>query len=445
MTSRNGIDRGVLLVVFLLAGIGVVQVYSSSFIFAIDSRADGLYFFKRQLAFLPLSLALLFSIAYFPHRWLKKLGLVLWAIAAFAVAATLLAQFGIRAGGAARWLRLPGAFVFEPSELLKILLPVYLGWWAQARENFHDGHGTEAYNPSRGGGFGSKGSAAGGIRNYIRSSAYITNTKSGKSAAPQKKSSSFLQKLSGSAESSQNSESQSLAKFANWWRVMVLFIPFLIVYRQPDFGTIVIMSVVTLATLFAFGLRWRYIISTLVVALPAFFLMVMMVPYRRARVLAFLNPWADADHKGFQVIQSMLSFQAGGMSGVGLGEGQGKLFFLPEAHTDFTMAVLGEEIGFIGFMVILSLYGFLVLRGMQIAVQARSRFNQVLALGLSLTFAFSVFINCGVVMGLLPTKGLTLPFLSYGGSSLVCNCLLFGLLLNVERSERLNRPLMQRF
>ncbi|RYZ65207.1 MAG: FtsW/RodA/SpoVE family cell cycle protein, partial [Proteobacteria bacterium] len=145
---------------------------------------------------------------------------------------------------------------------------------------------------------------------------------------------------------------------------------------------------------------------------------------------------ADAEHKGFQVIQSMLSFQSGGLWGAGLGQGQGKLFFLPEAHTDFTMAVLGEEMGFIGFLVVVGLYGYLVFRGLQLAARAEDRFGKVLALGLSLTFGFSVFINMGVVMGLLPTKGLTLPFLSYGGSSLMMTCFLFGLLLNVERSER---------
>ncbi|MBV2167362.1 MAG: FtsW/RodA/SpoVE family cell cycle protein, partial [Bdellovibrio sp.] len=112
----------------------------------------------------------------------------------------------------------------------------------------------------------------------------------------------------------------------------------------------------------------------------------------------------------------------------------GKLFFLPEAHTDFTLAVFGEEMGFIGFLMILALYGFVVFRGIQIAVKAEDTFKKSLALGLSVTFALSVFINAGVVMGLLPTKGLTLPFLSYGGSSLVSLCFMFGLILNIENS-----------
>lgn len=120
--------------------------------------------------------------------------------------------------------------------------------------------------------------------------------------------------------------------------------------------------------------------------------------------------------------------------GAGIGQGQGKLFFLPEAHTDFTLAVFGEEMGFVGFLVILILYGFVVLRGVQIAVKAETAFKKAMVLGLTLSFALSVFINAGVVMGLLPTKGLTLPFLSYGGSSLVVLCFTFGLILNVENS-----------
>ncbi|MGZ3797280.1 MAG: FtsW/RodA/SpoVE family cell cycle protein, partial [Pseudobdellovibrionaceae bacterium] len=186
--------------------------------------------------------------------------------------------------------------------------------------------------------------------------------------------------------------------------------------------------------LFAFGLRWRYIIAFASAILPAVYFLIMAVPYRRARVLAFLDPWSNPASTGFQVIQSMLSFHSGGLTGAGIGQGQGKLFFLPEAHTDFTLAVFGEEMGFVGFLVILSLYGFVVMRGIQIAVKVEETFKKSMVLGFTLSFALSVFINAGVVMGLLPTKGLTLPFLSYGGSSLVVLCFTFGLILNVENS-----------
>lgn len=361
-TPLARLDRGLLLAILALIGIGLVQVYSSSFIFAIESRGDGLFFFKRQLFFAVVAVGVLFFMAMIPFRYIEKYGWLMWLAAAVGVALTMVPHFGIRAGGAARWLNLPGGLVFEPSELLKISLSLLLATYFSRRFDL------------------------------------------GKAEGPVK--------------------------------AALLCLPLLLVLKQPDFGSFAIVSAVFICVLFAFGLPWRVLIAAFSVAVPAFYFLVMNVAYRRARVLAFLDPWADADKKGFQVIQSMLSFQSGGLTGAGLGQGQGKLFFLPEAHTDFTMAVLGEEMGFLGFLIVVSLYGYVVFRGLQLAARSEDRFAKVLALGLSLTFAFSVFINMGVVMGLLPTKGLTLPFLSYGGSSLMMMGFLFGLLLNIERTER---------
>ena len=364
------LDRGLLLAILALIGIGLVQVYSSSFIFAIESRGDGLYFFKRQAFFAVVAVIVMLFTALMPFRYIEKYGWTMWIVAAVGVGLTMVPHFGIRAGGAARWLSIPGGLVFEPSELLKISLSLLLATYFSRRFDL------------------------------------------GKAEQP--------------------------------FKFLLLAVPLLIVLRQPDFGSFAICSAVFISILFAFGLPWKFVIGAFSVGIPAFYFLVMNVAYRRARVLAFLDPWADADKKGFQVIQSMLSFQSGGLTGAGLGQGQGKLFFLPEAHTDFTMAVLGEEMGFIGFLIVVSLYGYLVFRGLQLAARSEDRFGKVLALGLSLTFAFSVFINMGVVMGLLPTKGLTLPFLSYGGSSLMMMGFLFGLMLNVERTERAGIPVGKR-
>ena len=155
----------------------------------------------------------------------------------------------------------------------------------------------------------------------------------------------------------------------------------------------------------------------------------MNVPYRKARVLAFLDPWSHAEGGGFQLIQSLLSFHSGGVMGVGLGQGQGKLFFLPEAHTDFTLAVVGEEMGFVGFAILMLLYGLFIFRGLQISLHLKDRFAQALSFSLVMLLATSVLMNTSVVLGLAPTKGLTLPFLSYGGSSFISFCVLVGLLL----------------
>ena len=355
------IDRGILLAVFTLVGIGLVQVYSSSFIFAAEARGDGLYFFKRQIFFACLGMTVLFSAAMTPWWWIERWGFLLWIVAACAVALTFIPGAGVSAGGAARWLRLPGGNVFEPSELLKVALPLIMATFLSRRM-------------------------------------------------------------------------QVWGRYEMLIKGAIIVLPLLLVLLQKDFGGFFICGIVLFSLLFAFGLRARYICIAAALALPLLKVLVWDVPYRRLRVQAFLDPWADPDGDGFQLIQSMLAFRSGSLTGTGWGQGQGKLFFLPEAHTDFTLAVLGEETGFIGFLLVVSLYGYLVWRGLRVSARVPDGFSRALALGLSLTFGFQVFINVGVNLGLLPPKGLTLPFLSYGGSSLVATCLLFGLLLNVGRT-----------
>lgn len=355
------LSSSLFLAIITLLGIGLVQVYSSSFIFAIESYGDGLFFFKRQLIFALIAVCVLIGTIHIPFRYIEKYGWALWLAAAVGVLATFVPGLGVRVGGAIRWIQLPFGIRFEPGELLKIAFSAWFASLLCRRDN-------------------------------------------------------------------------ALGQLKWYWLVLALIVPLLLLLRQPDFGSFAIIMMVGVALLFAFGLQWKYIAGALAVLIPAFYFLVMLVPYRRARVLAFLDPWSDPAQKGFQVIQSMLSFHSGGLTGAGLGQGQGKLFFLPEAHTDFTLAVLGEEMGFVGFVAILALYGFVVFRGIQIAVKAEEPFKRALALGLSVTFGLSVFINAGVVMGLLPTKGLTLPFLSYGGSSLVALCFMFGLILNIENS-----------
>ncbi|MBK9294582.1 MAG: FtsW/RodA/SpoVE family cell cycle protein [Oligoflexia bacterium] len=161
----------------------------------------------------------------------------------------------------------------------------------------------------------------------------------------------------------------------------------------------------------------------------------MQVDYRKKRMLAFLNPWDDPSQSGFQVIQSLLSFSAGGFWGTGLGKGQSKLYFLPEAHTDFILAVLGEETGFLGFLLVTFLFIWLVMRGLQIALLSPDPFAKRLAVGLSAMIGLQAVINIGVVTGLLPTKGLTMPFLSYGGSSLVVVSCACGILISIYRAS----------
>jgi cell division protein FtsW len=191
---------------------------------------------------------------------------------------------------------------------------------------------------------------------------------------------------------------------------------------------------VIFSLLFIFGLHFFWVVSGAVLASASFHFLVMEVPYRKARIMAFLDPWSTIQAGGYQVIQSLLSFYSGGLTGAGLGQGQGKLYFLPEAHTDFIFSVLGEESGFIGVLCLFLIYGFLIVRSFQIASRIRDLRAQIMATGLCLVFTIQVLINLGVVFGLLPTKGLALPFLSYGGSSVIASSILFGLLLNIQRT-----------
>ncbi|NOU10350.1 MAG: FtsW/RodA/SpoVE family cell cycle protein, partial [Nitrospira sp.] len=172
------------------------------------------------------------------------------------------------------------------------------------------------------------------------------------------------------------------------------------------------------------------------VALVAMAVLIWLSPYRWKRLLAFLNPEQDPTGSGFQINQSLLAFGSGGLFGVGLGEGKQKLFFLPEAHTDFVLALMGEELGLVGAGIIILLFAVFAIRGFQIAARAQMPFGRYLGMGITLLIAVQALINASVVTGLLPTKGLTLPFVSYGGSSLVMSLVGVGILLNISRDRQ---------
>jgi len=356
------LSSSLFLAIIALFGIGLVQVYSSSYIFATESYGDGLYFFKRQLIFTALAVITLVGVIQIPSEIFRKWGWAVWPISFVLLCATFIPHVGVRVGGALRWVQLPLGVRFEPAELLKISFSFLFASLVCRHQN------------------------------------QLRNLKGG-------------------------------------WIFLMITIPLAVLLKQPDFGSFMIISLVGVALLFTLGLNLKWLLGAGLAAIPVLYMLVWNVAYRRARVQAFLDPWSDPAQKGFQVIQSMLSVHSGGLTGQGLGQGQGKLFFLPEAHTDFTMAVFSEEMGFLGLCGLLGLYGFVVFRCFQIALAIEDQFKKLLVLGLTLTFAVSVFINVGVVMGLLPTKGLTMPFLSYGGSSLIILSLLFGTILNIEMHE----------
>ena len=208
-----------------------------------------------------------------------------------------------------------------------------------------------------------------------------------------------------------------------------------LIILQPDFGTTAIIAVTTIVMLYLGGARILHLSSLLAIFAP-FAIWALCYGYRWERLMTFLNPWADPRGAGFQIIQSMISFGAGGIFGVGLGDGMQKLFYLPEPHTDFILAVIAEEGGFIGVSVVLALYTALIVRGFMVSVKAPDLFGMLLAAGLTLLFALQIFINSAGVMGLIPLKGLTLPFLSYGGTSLLMSFAMVGILLSISAQEK---------
>lgn len=350
-----------------LFGIGLMQVYSSSYIFATESYGDGLYFFKRQLTFTLLAAVVLVATTQIPFKWIKQWSWALWPFAFILLLATFVPGIGVRVGGALRWIQLPFGLRFEPSELAKVAFCFYFASLVCRKENM-------------------------------------------------------------------------LGRVKMGWCLLAVLVPLAILNIQHDFGSLVIITLVAIALLFTFGLSLKWLVGAGFAMIPLFYFAIWNYPYRRARIEAFLDPWSDPAKKGFQVIQSMLSVHSGGLTGVGLGQGQGKLFFLPEAHTDFTMAVFFEEMGFVGVLGILALYGFVVFKCFQVAIKTQDIFKKTLVLGLTTSFSFSVFINMAVVMGLVPTKGLTMPFMSYGGSSLIILAFLFGTILNIEMTEDQAKP-----
>ena len=210
------------------------------------------------------------------------------------------------------------------------------------------------------------------------------------------------------------------------------------VFIQPDFGTAATMCAITMGMLFVGGANPLHVISSVVLAAPVMYVGLMGAQYRRDRILAFLDPWAQPLDGGFQIIQSYLALGNGGIHGVGLGMGQQKLFYLPMAHTDFILSVVGEELGLIGVCALTCVFMVLLIRGLKIALTAADTFGAHLAAGITMLISIEVLINMGVVMGLLPTKGLPLPLISYGGSSIVVTMAAAGIMLNISAAAEEN-------
>ena len=222
--------------------------------------------------------------------------------------------------------------------------------------------------------------------------------------------------------------------FLPHFAVLSVFACFII--KQPDFGSVAILATLTWLMLFVGGVRCRHLIGSLLLLTPLAYFFLVGAEYRMKRILSFINPWQYSADEGYQIVHSLMAFGTGGLWGVGIGKGYQKLFYLPEPHTDFIFSIIGEEFGLVGVLIIVVLYALILFKGIQIALHAPDTFGSLVAVGLTASLGLQICINMGVTLGLLPTKGLTLPFLSYGGTSLLLNMASVGILMNISAASK---------
>jgi cell division protein FtsW len=360
--SRGGIDKVLLTAVMILLAGGVVMVYSSSSVVALTTYNDPTYFMRRQIIWAALGLLAMTAALRFDHEILanKRVVAGLLLVSFTLLALTFFPGIGRTVNGARRWIK-AGPLTFQPAELVKFTLVVYLSSYLSTRREL--------------------------IKDFQ------------KGLVP-----AFI--------------------------VTGLFLSLVMI--QPDFGTVMAMTAVILLMLLAGGARFVHIGALFAAVLPFAYLAIVHKAYRLRRITSFLNPWDDPQGAGHQIIQSFLAFGSGGVFGRGLGEGRQKLLFLPERHSDFIYAVIGEELGLIGAAAVLLLFCVILWRGIRIALRADG-FSRMLALGITTLIGVQALINMAVVTGIMPTKGIALPLVSYGGSALVVTLASVGVLLNISK------------
>jgi len=359
-------DHALFLTTLALVVLGVIMVFSSSAVIAKARYGDATFFSFRQLMAGSLGLAAMFVLMKVDYHVYKKPAFVFSALA-LVVGLCLFVFFLPATRNTHRWIQLPG-LSFQPSELAKLVLIVFLAYFLERRK--------------------------GRINEFF-----------------------------------------TLAPVG----VIVGLLAGLIVL-QKDLGTALALVMTTTVLMYVSGLNMKWIGIGTLFAIPlgsiAFYFLVFLEDFRWKRILAFVNPEADPLGYGFQILQSLTAVGTGGLSGLGYMEGRQKLFYLPDAHTDFIFAVIGEELGLIGTITVLLLFGLFLWRGLRASMNAPDLFGFYLALGITMTICVQAFINMSVVLGIVPNKGIPLPFLSYGGSSFVVMLISVGILLNVSLQSR---------
>jgi cell division protein FtsW len=361
-------DYWILISVLSLIFMGVMMVYSSSAILANERYHDSYFFLKREIVFALVAIGLLFTLSRVNYHVYWRLVYPFMFLTLFLCILVAIPGIGVKAGGARRWISL-GGFTFQPSEMVKLSLILFMAYsLAKKREKM------EQFTI--------------GVLPHVAVAGLMMG----------------------------------------------------LILLQKDLGTTFTLAVVMMILLFVGGTRVSYLAGGVLLSIPALYFLVFSVGYRRQRILAFLDPWTHMADSGFQIIQSYIAFNRGGIWGAGLGQGKQKLFYLPAAHTDFILSGVGEELGLFGVLFVLGLFVVLIVRGFRAALKAPDLFGMYLALGITCLIGVQSLINFGVVMGLLPTKGLPLPFISYGGTSLIVMGMTIGILLNVASQTGVKGP-----
>jgi len=356
-------DYILLATIFLLLTIGIIMVFSSSYIMAYKWYGNSFYFFTRQAIYTLIAIVVFFITLRIDYHIWHKFAIPILLLSIFLLTMLYLPGFARYIRGAKRWLTI-GPFSFQPSELAKIALILYI------------------------------------------------------------------------ADCLTRKKAKDISSFV--WGILPIFIItvfiFLLVFGQPDFSTAIVIMGCSFIMLFIGGSQITQLFALLILLVPPGLILALGKDYRRVRLLSFLNPWGDPLNSGFHIIQSLLALGSGGLFGVGIAESRQKFFYLPDQHTDFIFSIIGEELGFIGAVAIIILFIVFLWRGFLISLKSRDTFGLLLAAGITSLIVFQALVNISVVTKLIPTTGISLPFISYGGSSLIANMFCCGILLNISKN-----------
>jgi cell division protein FtsW len=360
MAKRVSVDRWLFTVTMLLVFVGLVMVFSASAVMARERFGSPYAFLSKQLIWAVAGLAAMVATMRIDYRRYKHPALV-FSLVGFTTLLLISVFFLDRSHNTHRWIH-AGGFSFQPSELAKPVLILFLAYFLESRVRTMDD-----------------------VRNTLVPA-----------AAP-----------------------------------VVVFLGLIVL--QPDLGTAIACAAIAACIYYGAGMRMRYFGYAFAASLPLLYWLIFHVAWRRDRILAFLNPYADRERTGFHIIQSLIAVGTGGITGLGLMEGKQKLFYLPEPHTDFIFAVTAEELGLVGALFVVTLFALFLWRGLRVCSRTSDLFGRYLALGITCMVVLQAFINISVVLGIMPTKGIPLPLVSYGGSSLFVTLTCIGVLLNITK------------